>query len=142
MPSHRDTAREFPWDRIPTAAGFEFYNAAFGLIAPNWTNVATYTVPAGRKGAIDGATGTLILTAVGGAGSLVFMRIAVTSGGSVYPIIAVVMDGNVVGTRLNANTGQAGWMQPGDVLTVDIRATLGGPIVGAYAGAKVAECQA
>lgn len=141
MPSHRDTARQFPWDRIPSSAGFEYYTGVAGFAAVNWTTLASYTVPAGRKAAIDAATMSVFINGVGGLNCFFFVRFAVTSGGVTYPILSDVIDGNVFGALSTSNVGQAGWARAGDVVSFDYRQTAAGPTAAVYAGCKITECQ-
>ena len=137
MPNHRDTARHFPWDRVPTQQGWLYEAGAMALTA-GYTTRATYTVPSGRKASVDAAYVALFTAAIGGIATYARGRI-VRAGAA--GILFVQVESGVQDAHAQANVGQAGWLLAGETLTYQDMCTAGAALLYSISGASVTECQ-
>lgn len=138
MPSHRDTARHFPWDRVPTSVGGA---AAAGPLAVPVvrTTLVSYTVPSGRKASIDALFASVLVNVAGAGGTWVRVGVDRNSGGT---YMNTVVHGAAVGNAGNQCMGQAGWVQPGETVNGWWNASVAGIQATYFVGFALTECQA
>lgn len=115
MPSQRDTARQFPWDRVPTVALLAT-DANKNGSAPV-TTLWSYTVPANRKAYIDSIYGSILVTAAGVGNELRQVLFSVNTGSGAVLLMAINAYLDAVGTLAAFGITGLGGVLAGTVVT-------------------------
>lgn len=139
MPSHRDTARQFPWDRVPVVTGVTYANPALAAAA-GITVLGTFTLPAGKAGTLDNMSVAAVCTVAVAALNARFYQ-DWTDGITNAILVIAAASGAAVGNVAYANVGASGWIRPGQQVRLLCDASAAGSTWNVLMGIKITECQ-
>lgn len=115
MPSHRDVARQFPFDRLPTGIILQSFQQNVGNHAATvrWN----YTVPVGRKAFINGMVVAVWIRGLSGVGGIeCFSCITLNNTLAALSLLrACIFDANVY-SKESQLIGESGVFLPGNIL--------------------------